>query len=80
MLLQQPARISEAGELPRHGEGDENVRGVSAMSLVGKIALVTGGSRGPGTATCLALADAGAKVIVNYASDETAVDGGPLMQ
>lgn len=34
--------------------------------LNGRIALVTGGSRGIGAATCRALADAGATVVVNY--------------
>ena len=39
------------------------------------VALVTGGSRGIGAATCVALADAGWDVCVNYRSDEAAADG-----
>lgn len=38
----------------------------------GKTALVTGGSRGIGRATCLALAGAGARVAINYANDQQA--------
>ena len=37
-----------------------------ASSIQGKAALVTGGSRGIGKATAVALAKAGAKVAVNY--------------
>src|SRR5215472_13661885 len=40
--------------------------------LDGKIALVTGGSRGIGRACCEALAEQGALVIVNYVKGEAA--------
>jgi NAD(P)-dependent dehydrogenase (short-subunit alcohol dehydrogenase family) len=45
----------------------------STKTLSGKVALVTGGSRGLGTAIANALADAGANVAISYvASDEKA--------
>ena len=44
------------------------------MTLAGKAALVTGGSRGIGRAICLALAAEGARVAVNYQAAEGAAN------
>lgn len=43
-----------------------------SISLSGKVALVTGGSRGIGRACCLCLGEFGAAVAVNYAKNERA--------
>jgi 3-oxoacyl-[acyl-carrier protein] reductase len=40
--------------------------------LAGRVAVVTGGSRGIGRAIAVALGRAGAKVVINYTSNETA--------
>ena len=47
---------------------------ISNKPLAGKAALVTGGSRNIGRAIALALADAGAAVLVNGRSDRPAAD------
>lgn len=41
------------------------------LSLAGQVALVTGGSRGIGASICLSLAEAGAKVLMNYRSNRS---------
>lgn len=43
-----------------------------SLGLAGRVALVTGGSRGIGKAVVMLLASCGAKVVVNYLSDEQA--------
>lgn len=47
---------------------------MAANNLNGKVALVTGGSKGIGRATCLALSKAGASVVINYSSDSSSAD------
>ena len=47
---------------------------MSGGNLTGKIAVVTGASKGIGKATALALGAAGANVVVNYLSSPTAAE------
>lgn len=51
-------------------EGNVNVS--DELRLAGRVALVTGGSRGIGKAVVMLLASHGVKVVVNYVSDEQA--------
>ncbi len=57
----QPDRTRVSHPIPRYPD------------LAGKIAVVTGGSRGIGAATCRVLADNGVKVVVN-GRDDTAIE------
>ena len=44
------------------------------MSLTGKVAIVTGGNSGIGKAIVLALAEAGANIVIDYVANEQATE------
>ncbi|KAI4214834.1 MAG: hypothetical protein LQ351_002547 [Letrouitia transgressa] len=47
---------------------------MSSNSLSGKVALITGGSKGIGRATAIRLSRDGAGIVINYSSDSTAAE------
>jgi 3-oxoacyl-[acyl-carrier protein] reductase len=55
-------------------EADRESIALPSKLLGGRVAMVTGGSRGIGRATVLRLAEAGAYVVVNYVNNEAAAE------
>lgn len=56
----------------------QRVMGAETLGLEGRVALVTGGSKGIGRATVLEMARAGARVAINYLGDERGAQAAAL--
>lgn len=57
----------------KHSSTDSHIK-MSSGSLAGKIAIITGASKGIGKATALRLAKDGASIVINYSSDAAPAD------
>ena len=68
-ILQQMSRLHVRRQTDSFGRMESSTPGLT-LSLAGKVALVTGGSRGIGAATVRLLRQAGARVVFSYRSAE----------
>ena len=70
------SKTSSESSPPKSTQEQSSALNKAAMSqpLSGKVALVTGGSKGIGKATSIALHNLGAKLVINYGRDSAAAD------